>query len=323
MKVRIHYTTGDGLATCRMPLVLTTEDAAQVTCRLCLGVMAKVAARAVLERDRRGDERPAVLDGPGRSEVGALGAFALARSIAGEPVSTGPRWGGIASALEALVRAQAERRSIASASSPDRFGQRGGGGTNSTPTTPRETQDDLMDVEIARDAASQAMRIGERALTGREVLRIAELRIVGRVVVKRIPGRRGTYCELAAVSGQEVADASGLTRHQVGIVVRRFRAVMGPALAAKGLIPRYAAEREQRQEQGENEETSMAAVAGYDLEGWKAIAPVTGASENWCREQARREVDPLPVKYYRGRVVAKRVEVAAWVARQVRDAPAA
>lgn len=322
---KIHHTTGDGVATCRMIAVVVTDDAAAVTCRLCLRALAGVAARVEAERDRRGDYRPAALDGHGCSDVGADGEMAIARSLAGEPITTGPRWGGIASAWEALVLSQAERRSIASASSPDRFGQRGGSSSSSTPTTPRETQTDLVDVEIARDAACRAMVVGPHQLTSIQVLAIAQARVVGRVVVK--PGRmiggtvvgggRGRHRVIEQVSAEDIASETGLTRHQVGIVVRRVRAEMAPRLARKGLIPESSARRERVVE----EESEMAAVAGFDLEGWKAIAPVTGCSENWCREQAKRASDPLPVKYYAGRVVAKRSEVVAWVERQVRDAP--
>lgn len=322
---KIHHTTGDGIATCRMLAVVVSDDESAVTCRLCLRALAAVAVRIEAERDRRGDLRPAVLDGPGRSEIGAGGAMAIARSLAGEPITTGPRWGGVASAWEALVLSQAERRSIASSSSPDRFGQRGGSSSASTPTTPRETQTDLVDVEIARDAACRAMVIGPHRLTAVQVLAIAQARVVGRVVVK--PGRmiggtvvgggRGRHRVIEQVSAEEIATETGLTRHQVGIVVRRVRAEMAPRLARKGLIPESAARRENAVE----EESQMAAVAGFDLEGWKAIAPVTGCSENWCREQAKRSTDPLPVKYYAGRVVAQRAEVVAWVKRQVRDAP--
>lgn len=324
-----HTTPGAGSSTCgTYSAILSgahriTDDVDAVTCKRCLWALARVVERVELERDRRGDSRPAVLDGPGQSDIGADGAVAIARSLAGEPVTTGPRWGGIASAWEALVRAQAERRSIASASSPDRFGQRGGSGSSPTPTTPRETQTDLVDVEMARDASCRPMTIGEHELTAGQVLAIAQARIVGRIIrrpVRMVGGtvveKRGVTCEIVAVTAQEVADETGLTRHQVGMVVRRVRAEMAPRLARKGLIPASVAARETGAEDEKQEDVMP---AGFDLDGWKQISAHMRMSEDACRRLASRDDDPLPVRRLRGlpRVFANKADLDAWEKRQV------
>jgi hypothetical protein len=62
----------------------------------------------------------------------------------------------------------------------------------------------------------------------------------------------------------------------------------------------------------------MKAPEGWDLIGWKEIADTAGLHPDTCRRLSKRASDPLPVADFMGRrVIAKRDEIAAWVARQV------
>lgn len=313
---RTHYSmTEDARTVCGItPNGPTTASAEATTCRMCLRALARVCVAVVVERDRRGEVRPAVLDGPGRADVGADGAWALAQSIAGEPVSTGPRWGSPRSALAAWAMTADERRSVASSSSPDRFGKRGGPDGGPTPTTPRSTQFDLLDVEAALERGCIATTVGDIRLDAQQVRALVEARVCGTPRERKIPGRKGRYYERVAMGAEELAEHCGLTRHQVGIVVRRMTLRIAEELARKGLIPARSV-RMARERVSKGEETM--AIGRYDCETWKEICSKVGRSEDWCRAASKRESDPLPVHQYGGRVVACSVELSAWVHRQV------
>lgn len=315
MNVRTHYSiTNDARTACGTMPTAVSDDRALTTCKLCLRALARVEVELAAERDRRGDAPPAVLDGPGQSEVGAEGARAIARSIAGEPVATGARWGSVSSAMAALAMTQDARRSVASSS--DWYGKGTGGGR--TPTTPRETREDTIDLEQAFERACSPVRVGTE-LVGRDVVRaIAEARLLGRRLERKVLDRMGhdrksTTLHRADVSALETAELAGMTRTQVAIVVRAVRRRLAEELARKGLVPARAIARES----GGEQEAEMSA---FDLESWKEIAPVVGRSEDQCQRLAKRDRDPLPVSKYLGRVVAKRADVEAWAARQVEAA---
>lgn len=318
MKVRTHYSiTNDARTVCGTPPSSVTDQRGEVSCRLCVRALERVEAKVEAERDKRGD-RPTVDGLTGPTPLSSSERRIVDGSIAGEPVSSGPRWGSPDAAWEMLVLSQAERRSIASASRAERFF--GIGGSGGTPTTPRETQEDLVEVEKARDLACKPMTIGDVDLTGEQVLAIAQARCVGHVVWKPgymmggtiVPGR-GRHAAVEKVSAEGIAAETGLTKHQIGMVVRRVRASMAATLAHKGLA------RARPTEQRESED-EMAKVIGYDLSGWKDIASHLDRSESWCRERGERKDDPLPVKRIGREVVAIKAEVTTWYARQLRAA---
>lgn len=296
-----------------------TTRPGRVTCKPCLRAIVAVAAKLEeAARDRRRAIPPAMLDGPGQSDVGAAGATAIAASIAGEIVSTGARWGSVDSAMAALAQTQDSRRSVASSSSPDRFGKDVVRSAAVTPTTPRETRDDVLDIEAALERACVTTRVGDRSLPAAEVRAIAEAMLFGRPVERRVLGRRSTYRERVKAPIEEVAALAELTKHQVAIVMRHVRGRVARHLARKGLIPLRAAVREMSRADLGVEEDDMAVPAGqqWDLEGWKDIAPLVGRSEETCKRLASRPDDPLPIARYLGRVVASRAAVVAWAGRQ-------
>lgn len=323
----------------------TTTRPSKVTCKACLRAIAAAAATlaAAAETARR-NAPPAVLSGRGQTDVGHVGARAIASSIAGEVVTSGPRWGSVASALAAWAMTADARRSVASSSSPDRFGQRGGSDGGPTPTTPRGTQHDLLDVEAALERGCQPMRVGEHSLTRATVRAIVEARLCGKPIdravgprvtgpvarmyeeagagtskaeAKRAASKRGTYRERIEASADEVAERAGLTRHQVGLVVRAARRAIAVELARKGLIPERVALREMV-----GSKNTEVVMSEWDLEGWKDIAPLVRRSEDVCKRLSKREKDPLPVARYLGRVVAKRAQVEEWARRQTAEAAA-
>jgi hypothetical protein len=325
---RTHYAPGDAVLTiCGVLPSLSTATISEVSCRLCLGHIERTAASVQVERDRRGDHAPAVLEGPGQSTVSATGRRAIDRSIAGEPIDTGPRWGSVRAAMAALAMTQDARRSVASSSSPDRFGRGMGGDGGPAPTTPRETREDTIDLEMALRRACVPMQVGPHQLTAVMVRVIVEPRLLGRVVHSPVIGleagkqvsRKNSVQRRVDVSALEVAESSGLTRHQVGMVTRRVSAAIGEELARKGLIPARAAARE-RQRESESAEVEMAAVIGFNLQGWKSIAAHVGKSEAWCRERSQRETDPLPISRLEREVYARRDDVTQWLERQMRAA---
>ena len=53
------------------------------------------------------------------------------------------------------------------------------------------------------------------------------------------------------------------------------------------------------------------------VDGWKSIARVVALSPSTCRRLARRDVDPLPVFVYLGRVVAWPAKLVEWQERQL------
>lgn len=316
MKVRTHYSiTLDARTACGVSPSAITNNRAEVTCRLCLRAIDRVEAVAIEIRDRRGDASPAVLDGPGQSEVGAEGARAIARSIAGEPVSTGARWGSVSAAMSALAETHDARRSVASSSD---WASKGTGGGR-TPTTPRETREDFVDLEAAFERAVGAVRVGVDTVPRDAVRAIAEARLLGRRIERKVLDRMGTdrkstTLHRAEVTALETAELAGMTRTQVAIVVRAVRRRLAEELVRKGLVPARALVRES----GQQQEAEMASA--FDLESWKSIAPIVGRSEDVCKRLAQRDADPLPVSRYLGRVVAKREEIEAWIARQLEAA---
>lgn len=60
----------------------------------------------------------------------------------------------------------------------------------------------------------------------------------------------------------------------------------------------------------------MALPEGW-VETWEAIGKVVGRSEDTCQRLATRDLDPLPVTKYGGRMAAKRVDLLAWFEREV------
>jgi len=308
----------------------TSPKAARVTCKPCLRALAAVTARlAKAADDARRNVPPAVLSGRGQTDVGDVGERAIASSIAGEHVASRPRWGSVASALAAWAMTRDAARSVASSSAPSRFGHKAQDG-GEVPTTPRGTQHDLLDVEAAVERGCQAVEVGGHYLTRAHVRAIVEARICGRPVdravgprvqpptldkeAKRQALKRGTVRERVEASADDVAERCGLTRHQVGIVVRGARRAIAAELARKGLIPERCA-RDESTRHGTEERMA----AEWDLEGWKSIAPLVRRSVEVCQRLARREADPLPVRRYLGSVVAKTADVEAWVSRQVAE----
>lgn len=301
-----------------------TTRTTKVTCKQCLRALAAVTVRLAEAADAaRRAVPPAVLSGPGQSDVGHIGARAIASSIAGEPVHAGYPWSTAEAAVRAHFVAGDTPRSVASSSSPERFGKRGGDSSGVVPTTPREMHNNIADVGKAIDRGCQSMEVGDRYLPRLTVREIVEARVGGRPVAKQVgpraheedaatQARRGTYRERVDVQAEDIGEHFGLTRHQVGIVVRRSMQAIARILAAKGLIPPRAAAGRHRGEEPESEERME-----WDLEGWKDIAPIVRRSEDVCQRLSKREKDPLPVTRYLGRVVAKRVEVEEWTRRQV------
>lgn len=300
-----------------------TPKASRVTCKQCLRALAAVTVKLAEAADAaRRAAPPAVLSGPGQTDVGQIGARAIASSIAGEPVHTGYRWSTPEAAVRAFFAAGDAPRSVASSSSPERFGKRSGDSSGVVPTTPRETRDDMSDIEKAIDRGCQSMEVGDRHLPRSMVREIVEARVGGRPVAKQVgpraheedaatQARRGTYRERVDVQAEDIGGHFGLTRHQVGIVVRRSMQAIALILADKGLIPPRAAAGHRGDEPGSEERME------WDLEGWKDIAPIVRRSEDVCQRLSRRERDPLPVTKYLGRVVAKREAIEEWARRQV------
>jgi len=199
----------------------------------------------------------------------------------------------------------------------------GGGDGGLTPTTPRETRADIIDLETAwARATSRPVRVGVDDVPPEAVHAIAEARLLGRRVVQpvhertsqgKVVDRRSTIVVRFPMSALETGEHAGMSRTQIGIVARGVIGRFAAELARKGLVPPRAWAREQQ-------EAEMASAHGYDLESWKDIAPVVGRSEDVCQRMARREEDPLPVRRYIGRVVAKRSEIEAWTLRQIHAA---
>ncbi len=105
------------------------------------------------------------------------------------------------------------------------------------------------------------------------------------------------------------------TPHEIGLVCRGVGSMVEAAFVAKGWVR---ARRVTAAAKAEEAESIMAKAAGFDLIGWKDIAPVVEKSAETCRSYAERATDPLPVyDGLGGEVCAKRDEVLGWLARQV------
>ena len=281
-----------------------TDVHADVTCRLCLARFPALAPHEVAP-EAYGVEAAAVV---GTREVPAVGLRAVERSIAGDD-DCGPRarFRGWAQLHEHCARVRDDGSPVRSTSDPGRFGARAQ--TSGSAVRLPSGRDDVIEVErvLARATAHGARdpRGGTRdRLSSSMTLAVYLLRCEGRPLVERIAAdRKGLVVRRVELSADQVAErlGDGWTAHHVGLLVRAVRAVAGPMLEAKGILPARAT----------REESESMRIDGYDLEGWKEIADALGVSE----ATARRYQDaglPVAVVGGSGRIVANRSAVCAW-----------
>lgn len=261
------------------------------------------------------------------------------RSIAGDDADEHPHRPGLRGFLAAMAASGDWGVPVRSSSDPDRFGKgalHGGGGRPHDPHTGREHYA-LAERELARIAATlptKTTRLGA-TLDGQAQLAIwCTVRGPGKLTrrlirgVKGSGGKAGTLAQPASalvtvpdrqattstdVSDELRAHGCDLTPHEVGLICRRVQAMVEAAFVERGWV-RARTKSESEKAEGS---ASMALPSGYDVEGWKEIGELVGRGRETCVALARRKENPLPVRWYLGKAIARRTELQAWIEREV------
>lgn len=309
----------------------TTPEAVAVTCRHCMRRLVDAQAKAALVRVETAiGERP-----PGAHDAKLLpldrGSRAIIeRSIRGEVADVGPRWSSLDRALEHESRVVLDGAPVRSSSDTDRFGVLPQRSVGEVPTPAALAgREDVLAVRVAIERAAracvEAVEVG--AIGIGVVLTEADFSLVlrwlsqGQPVWQRIAdGRKGgiwrAIRRTRADVAEELARRHGreVTERQVEIAEKAMRQSAEEALRRAGEL-RAARPRKERE--------TMAAPEGWDVEGWVAIGKVVGRGADTCQALEKREENPLPVERYSGRVIARREDLRAWVAREIARAKAA
>lgn len=259
------------------------------------------------------------------------------RSIAGDDADEHPHRPGLRGFLAAMAASGDWGVPVRSSSDPDRFGKgalHGGGGKPHDPHTGREHYA-LAERELARIAdelPTKTTRLGA-TLDGQAQLAIwCTVRGPGKLTRRLIRGVRGrggkagtlaqpasvlvTVPDRQASTSTDVAlelRARGvdLTPHEVGLICRRVQALVEATFVRHGWV------RARTKVEQAAKEASVALPSGYDVEGWKEIGELVGRGRETCVLLARRKENPLPVRWYLGKAIARRTELQAWIEREV------
>ena len=323
---RTHLAHGTGSRCGRGAVVDTITHSTPeriVTCLACLRLSrgARIQAAVVLAAE----PPPFVPSGPyasprAASNLDTPGRRIIARSIAGDEPDEHGRWSSVREALGAVATARDEGVPLASTSSPSRFGRGkvSGGGTVRHSIA---TQLRCIEAEAALERSIRDVRVNRLLrVEARYVRAIASLVLLGRRTEHRIPGRKSYRRDREPVPMDDVIAAvhsmggPTLKGAQVRLAARSIERAVAEVLYAKGLVVRSAVTRGGRMIGKEG--SDMAAPHGYDVDGWKEIGALVGRGEDTARKLARRREDPLPVRWYLGRAVAKRADIESWIGRQ-------
>jgi hypothetical protein len=205
--------------------------------------------------------------------------------------------------------------SVKGSSAPSRFGARVDGGR--PPTLAGKLTAKLHAHAVERSVIA-ACALGWATSDGRVRLDAREVAVVIEGILGPISAR-GVAEGLAA---SQIADDLNAARaatgeHRVSAIhvgqcYARARCAVAEDLVKRGLLERP------RDTQSPKRSDAMALPPGYDLETWKEIAGHCGFGVTRVQELSRASSDPLPVSDYFGRVVARKADVDAWRARQIR-----
>lgn len=339
---RTHLAHGQGSRCGRGTLadvVATSTPERFVTCGTCLrlasteqreaAALAMVDAAAIAER--LAAPPPFVPSGPytpavGASELAAPDRRIIARSIAGDEPDERGRWSSVREALGAVATARDEGVPLASTSSPSRFGKGKVSGGSTVRVHSVATQLRCIEAEKALEiACSQSVRVNRLLrVEPVHVSIIADLGLLGRRTRTRIAGRKSYRHDREPVLVEDIiaavkaAGGPRLLTAQVHRVRAKVEGRIAEILYRKELVTRAAMTRGVVSSEKGREQ--MAAPAGFDVDGWKEIGALIGRGEDTAQRLARRKEDPLPVRWYLGRAIARRADLHAWIARQVEAA---
>lgn len=289
----------------------TTPDPGLVRCRRCRRAMdVSELVEEPTPIDPSADPLPFEPGPPvplaslgGATQIAKHFARIIERSRDGDDQSDRPRWRTLESAI-------AKTTAIKQGRSPMRSGFRIEQESRSEGAVRTEDgRDDV--IEIDRAFARAFVRPVSITM-GLHTLKLSAA--VARFLLERV--LRGE-ASASTIADELVAAGVYANRELIGRLIQDGKATMRDLLERKGLIER----RDTKPDnviQTEGSEHHMAAPHGFDLETWKEILPLLGGiSETMATQLMERATDPLPVtKWFSGKVIAKREEILAWIARQ-------
>lgn len=321
---RIHFDAGPDLRNSRrslcgrpfMPAARVTTAAAAVTCRGCARLLAASAPPPIVTPFTPSGPYPAP---KAQRDVDPVGIRAIRYSIDGEAPD---QFNDLGHALWAWSHPLPWHDGLRSNSHD--ADQRGGDGER-IPNAPLHRIAPVAKAIEAACAAGYQREGGER--------RVGSVRLSPDDCARIVRGILGGPRE-PSISAQQIADdlnadaerlAHGehhVTAQQVGRAWAHLRRSIGTWLWERGMLARQPIERRASDRPVKGDITSevdpMAPLPpGYDVGGWKEIASVVGLSASTL-QRLRSSSDPPPVHDDITGVVARRADLIAWRARQVK-----